>query len=40
VLDARVPAVGVAIVAVVLRAPFVVVVALAAATAALIRAVT
>jgi len=40
VLDARVPAVAVAVLAVVLRAPFIVVVALAAATAALIRAVT
>lgn len=37
-LDARAPAVGVAIVALVLRAPFVVVVVLAAATAAGLRA--
>lgn len=37
VLDARLAAIGVAIVALVLRAPFLLVVALAAATAALLR---
>lgn len=40
VLDARAAAVGVAAIAVLLRAPFLVVVALAAATAALIRLIT